>query len=271
MGLKIILFSQVWASPSTQEDKLVAKVGETYITLSQLEQATQDMEQQFSFFPEKERLARVLDRLIDINVLAKRAEEQNLLNDETIKIKIDFLKKRILHNSFFNRHIQTMVNDEDIKIRYQRERLMIKPKQEINARHILVKTKDQARAIIKELEEGKDFFELAKAKSIGSTGSKGGDLGFFGKGHMVPEFERAAFSLKPGEFTKSPVKSQFGYHIIKVEELRDVAPPTFEESKDKLRQLLLAEAYKKIVRESREAYKVQVLDETLKLLTFNQG
>src|SRR5690606_21794865 len=107
--------------------------------------------------------------------------------------------------------------------------------EEVNARHILVKTEDEAKAIISELDAGKDFAELAKAKSEDSNKSDGGDLGWFTKGRMVPEFEEAAFALEKGAYTKAPVKSQFGYHVIKLEDRRDVQPPAFEQVEPQIR------------------------------------
>lgn len=255
------LSPSVWA----QDSEVVAKIGDHEITRQQLEQAAQDMAQQFSSVPENERLARVLDGLIDINVLARRAQEGGLDQDTELKNRIDLLRKRALHNGFFAREIQSKVSDEDIKARYEAEFAKAKPQQEVNARHILVKTEDEAKAVIKELEGGADFSELAKSKSTGPSGPKGGELGFFGKGRMVPEFEAAAFVLKAGEFTKEPVKTQFGYHVIKVEEVRDAPLPTFESTKEQFRQLLLTEAYAKAVKAARETYKVEVLDKGLKL------
>ena len=91
--------------------------------------------------------------------------------------------------------------------------------QKVHAKHILVKTEQEANVILYDLKNGKDFDEVAKEKSLCPSGKKGGDLGWFGKNQMVKEFEKAAFELKPGELSK-PVKTQFGYHIIKVIEAK---------------------------------------------------
>ena len=141
----------------------------------------------------------------------------------------------------------------------------ITPQQEVSARHILVKTEEEAKVIIKDLEAGKDFIELAKEKSTGPSGPNGGDLGFFGPGRMVPEFEQAAFKLEKGAFTKEPVKTQFGFHIIRVDEKRDQPKPTYEQSKQQIRQLMLTEAYGKAIEQSRTEVGVELLDESLKL------
>ena len=115
------------------------------------------------------------------------------------------------------------MTDDEVKARYDEEIKKLPPQEEVHARHILVKTEAEAKDIIKQLDAGKDFAELAKEKSTDPNKSEGGDLGYFAKGRMVKEFEDAAFALKKGEYTKTPVKTQFGYHVIKVEDKRDRA------------------------------------------------
>ena len=128
-----------------------------------------------------------------------------------------------------------------------------------------MKTEEEAKAIIEEVKGGADFIELAKTKSTGPSGPQGGDLGFFGPGRMVPEFEKAAFALEAGGITDTPVKTQFGFHVIKVDEVRDTPLPTFEQSKEQLRQLVLTEAYAEAIKTGRESVGAEVLDDSLKL------
>jgi peptidyl-prolyl cis-trans isomerase C len=141
----------------------------------------------------------------------------------------------------------------DIKARYDKEVAATPPEEEISARHILVETEEEAKALITELDAGKDFAELAKEKSTGPSAGQGGDLGFFTKGRMVPEFEAAAFEITPGEYGKEPVKTQFGWHVIKVEERRETAPPAFEEVADQVRQLVYARALWRTYPQARSA------------------
>ena len=131
------------------------------------------------------------------------------------------------------------------------------------ARHILVKTEDEAKAIIKELDDGADFEATAKEKSTGPSGPNGGDLGFFGKGQMVPEFETAAFALDKGSFTKEPVQTQFGWHVIKVEDKRPQEKPKFEDVAAQLRQQLIRERYETVMAELKADTPVEILDPTL--------
>ncbi len=266
MSLALLGGFLVLASPSlAQDSKAIATVGNRTITNADLDQMVKDLAQQFQNFPEAERRARALDSLIDINVLAIKAENAGIDKDPEVLRRIALLKARALHNGYFQNKIQPGITDEALKARFDKEIGSTQAEQEVSARHILVKTKEEAEAIIKELEGGADFIELAKTKSTGPSGPKGGDLGFFGKGRMVPAFEKAAFAMKKGEFTKTPVASQFGFHIIKVDDKRNRPLPTFDSSKEQLRQVMMTEAYAKAVQAGRTSIGVKVLDDSLKL------
>ena len=138
------------------------------------------------------------------------------------------------------------------------------PVNEVHARHILVKTKEEATAIIKQLDGGAKFEDIAKEKSSDGSAAQGGDLGWFGPGQMVPEFEKAAFALEVGAYTKEPVQTQFGWHVIKVEDKRAQQPPAFEQVKDQIRSALLRDKYFALVKSARDAAKVEISDAELK-------
>jgi len=246
------------------ENKIIAKVGNLEITEMELTIAEAELRQQFEQVPAEQRRAAILSALIDIKLLANKAIDEGVDKDDRVKSQIDFLSARALHNQFFEKNIAESVSDEEVKARFDKEIAAAVPEQEVKARHILVKTVDEAKAIITELEGGKDFAELATEKSTGPTGPNGGDLGFFGKGQMVPEFDTAAFALGDGEFTKQPVQTQFGWHVIKREETRDRPLPTFEEAADAIRQILLREKYFATVLAAREELNVEIMDEQLK-------
>ena len=156
------------------------------------------------------------------------------------------------------------ITDEDTRARFDKELAAATPEVEVRARHILVKTLEEAKSIITQLDEGADFIALAKEKSTGPSGPNGGDLGFFGKGQMVPAFEAAAFELEAGAHTKQAVQTQFGFHVIKLEEKRDLAYPKFEEVSDSMRQVLLRERYLELVNAARADVEIEILDEELK-------
>jgi peptidyl-prolyl cis-trans isomerase C len=261
----LLLTGGFWSVASAQDSKVLAKVGERAVTAADVDQAAKDMAQQFQNFPEAERRARVLDSLIDFTTFAVLAEQAGLDQDEELKRRLVLLRARALHNDYFVKKIQSTVSDDMLKTRFDTETAKMKPEQQIKARHILVKTIEEANAIIEKLEGGADFAELAKTESTGPSGPKGGDLGTFGKGQMVPAFEEAAFSMEKGGYSKQPVKTKFGFHIIKVEDKLDQPLPTFEQSKDQLRQVMLTEAYAVAIKEGRDKLGVQWLDESLKL------
>lgn len=264
-GVAVIVIGATPNLVLAQDSPALAKIGDRTITSAELDQAAKDMAQQFQNVPEGERRARVLDSLIDFTTLSILAEEAGLDKDPELMRRLTLLRSRALHNDYFLKKIQPTVTEDMVKSRFETEVAQMTPQQQIAARHILVKTAEEAEAIIKELEGGADFAELAKAKSTGPSGPKGGDLGTFGKGQMVPEFETAAFALEKGAFSKEPVKTQFGFHIIKVEDKIDQPLPTFEQAKAQLEQVLMAEAYAEAVKAGREKVGVEVLDESLKL------
>ena len=157
------------------------------------------------------------------------------------------------------------VTDAEVKARYDEEVSKFGDNMEVHARHILVETEDEAKAIIAELKNGGDFAKIAgeKSKDPGSA-AQGGDLGYFSRGQMVPPFEEAAFNLEVGSITETPVKSDFGFHVIKVEDKRKQAPPAFDQVQARLRDLLIREKFAATLASLKEAAKIDVLDPTLK-------
>ena len=144
-----------------------------------------------------------------------------------------FLQQRALHGELVEKGVVDKVTDAEVRARYDQEIANTPPVNEVHARHILVKTKEEAEAIIKQLDGGADFEKLANEQTSDPSGkSSGGDLGWFGPGQMVPEFDKAAFALEVGKYTKEPVQTQFGWHVIKVEDKRAKQPPAFDEVKD---------------------------------------
>ena len=135
-----------------------------------------------------------------------------------------------------------------------------------SARHLLVATEEQCLALKTEIENGADFAAVASQHSSCPSGKNGGDLGSFGPGQMVPEFEKAAFALDVGAITQEPVQSQFGYHIIKVEDKRLQQPPPYEEVKDQMRSVVMRERYVELASKIRSDAEVDVQDPALKAL-----
>ena len=253
------------AAPPADPAKVVATVGGEPITEGDLAVAQEDFAQELAQVPEGERRRAVLSVLIDIKMMAEAGEKDGLDKSAEFTQRLALLRDRALRNEYFRVHVDEAVTEEQLKARYDAEIAKITPEDEIRASHILVETEDEAKAIIAELDKGADFATLAKEKSKDpGSGQMGGDLGFFGKGRMVPEFEQAAVALDVGQYTKTPVKSQFGWHVIKLVEKRKQPLPTFEQAKEQVRQIVMRETFMNVVDKLRADTPVEYLDESLK-------
>ncbi|MDX3927629.1 MAG: peptidylprolyl isomerase [Shinella sp.] len=245
-------------------DPVVAKVGGADIRQSELNLAMTGLDPQLANLPDEQKRVAALSAIIDVKLLAANAAKENLQDDADFKQRIAYLTDRELHNAYFKKHVVDAVTPDEVKARYDKEIASIEPQDEIRARHILVKTEDEAKAIIAELDAGKDFVELAKEKSTDPNKSEGGDLGYFAKGRMVPEFETAAFALEKGAYTKEPVKSQFGFHVIKLEDKRKQQPPALEQVESQVRQLVMRDKYVALLENAKAAASVEIEDPALK-------
>lgn len=266
-ALLVVALSTAVISPSfAQETKenVIARINGVEVTDRELALAEVDLLEQFAQVPADQRRAMILNALLDIKVLALAAEEAGLAEEANFKAQMAFNRARALHNSYFQTSALNAITDEEMKERYELEVKNFPVQKEVRARHILVEKEEDAKAIITELDGGADFVELAKTKSTGPSGSNGGDLGYFGRGQMVPEFETAVFALETGKYTSEPVKSQFGFHVIFKEDERDSEPPAFEQVEGQVRQALAREKYFQLTQDARAKFEVEVLDEELK-------
>ena len=252
------------ASAFAQEDAVVAKVGDLEILQSELDLAVANLDPQLQQLPDEQKRVAALSGAIDVKLLAQGAAEEGLAETEDFQKRMEYIKDRELHNSYFRKHVVDAVTDEEVKARYEKEIAALPKQEEVNARHILVKTEEEAKAVIADLDAGKDFAELAKAKSEDSNKDDGGDLGWFSKGRMVLEFEEAAFALEKGAYTKTPVQSQFGFHVIKLEDRRDVQPPALEQVEPQVRQLVMRDKYLALIEKAKAEQTVEIMDETLR-------
>jgi peptidyl-prolyl cis-trans isomerase C len=225
------------AQPPALKDPVVATVNGQPIRLSELEVAQQSLPPQYRTMPLQAVFPALLDRMIDSKLVVQEGKKNKVTDDPAFKRRMAFVEEQVLQDFWIQREIARLVTAEKLQKRYE-ERLKSMPaEEEVHARHILVATEDEAKALIAELKKGAAFDKLAKEKSTDkASGAEGGDLGWFKKSDMVKEFADAAFGLKKGELTETPVKSQFGYHVIKVEDRRQAPPPAFEELVDQLRE-----------------------------------
>jgi peptidyl-prolyl cis-trans isomerase C len=238
---------------------VLAKVNGAEIRQSDLALAEEELGPSLAQMDPSTKRENVLAFLIDMKIVAKAAEDKKIENNEDFKKRLAFTRNRLLMDSLLATEGKAATTDEAMKKVYEEASKQITGEAEVHARHILVESEDDAKAVAAELKKGADFAELAKKKSKDPGASDGGDLGFFTKDQMVPEFSAVAFTLEPGKIS-DPVKSQFGWHIIKVEEKRNRQAPAFEQVKPQIETYVTRKAQADYVAKLREAAKVERLD-----------
>src|SRR5215467_14419128 len=247
------------AGPVRAEDKVLAKVNGSEIRQSDVALAEEELGPSLAQMDPATKSENVLSFLIDLKIVSKAAEDKKVADSDDFKKRLAFTRGRLLMDSLLAQEGKAATTDEAEKKVYEDAAKQIAGEQEIHARHILVETEDEAKTIKADLDKGADFAELAKKKSKDPGASDGGDLGFFTKDQMVPEFSAVAFSLDPGKVS-DPVKSQFGWHIIKVEEKRNRKPPEFDQVKGQIETYVTRKAQAEYVGKLREAAKIERMD-----------
>ena len=204
-------------------------------------------------------LAYVVEQAIASKLVSDEARKEGLANDPLVKKRMKQVEDTLLVEAWTHKHLAMNISDDQVKKKYDEIAAQFKPQEELHAHHIVVETEDQAKAIIADLQTGGVFEDIAKTKSKDASAQNGGDLGFFVRGRMVPEFADAAFALKNGEITTTPVKTQFGYHIIRADERRQTTlPPLDDNSKNFIRQQMAKDVVDKQVGEMRSKAKVDI-------------
>ncbi len=259
-----VMAAQGSALAQDAADPVIAKVGGAEVHQSELDLALTGLDPQLAQLPDEQKRAAALSGLIDVKLLAKDADKEGLQNDEAFKKRIAYLTERELHNAYFKKHVVDAVTADEVKARYDAEIAKIPPQEEVKARHILVKTEDEAKAVIKDLDAGKNFADLAKEKSTDPNKSEGGDLGYFTKDRMVPEFSEAAFKLEKGKYTTAPVKTQFGFHVILLEDKRMQPPPPLDQVEPQVKQLVMRDKYIDLLTKAKTEAGVDITDPALK-------
>ena len=249
------------ATTETKPDpnQVVAKVNGTDITRQEVIDSAVDLPEQIRsqidlVFPQ------LLNRYIGLKLLGDKGRAEDLANDPEVKKLMSDYETQAIRQVFVTRYLKQQVTDEAIKARYEKKLKDNPPPEEVRAAHILVKTEDEAKALIEQLKGGADFAQLAKDKSEDKgSGANGGELGWFAKDVMVKEFADAAFAMKPNEVSQTPVKSQFGYHVIKLEERRTQPAPTLDSQREQIRAELSEETVQALVQTLRKEANVEIL------------
>ena len=245
--------------PDEAQDPEVARVDGEPIFMSQVLEfaATLPVEYQAQF---EQVLPFIIDRLIEFRLLDRAAEGTGLAEDEEVKARVAQLTINVVREIYLQRYVAGEITDAALQARYEAHLAENPPAEEVSARHILVESEEDARAIIAELDAGGDFATLATDRSTGPSATQGGDLGYFTDGQMVPAFSEAAFALEPGSYTPDPVETQFGWHVIFVEDRRLQAAPAFEELEGQLSEELQRAAIDTLLADLRAGAEIEVLN-----------
>ncbi len=241
----------------------VARVNGMDITEAELAFAEAEVGAEIAGLPEESRRRVLVEYLVEAHLFAEAAEKAKLGEGKAFEDRLAYYKLRALRDAFYETKVRDAVTDEQAKAIYDEQVSKLTPEEEVRARHILMKTEAEAKDIAEQIKKGADFVELAKKSSDGPSAQSGGDLGYFSRGQMVKTFEDAAFALEKGQVS-APVQTEFGWHIIKLEDKRPRPLPTFEEVKEQLTASLIQNKLRTVVQDLRASAKVEIVDEELK-------
>jgi peptidyl-prolyl cis-trans isomerase C len=239
-GASLVALALV-ASPvlvRAQDDPVVARVNGTDVRQSDLAMAEEDLGSNIPQMTPEAKREYLITFMGDMLLVAKAAEAKKIADSNEFKQKLAYTRTKLLMENYLQSEAKAAVTDAELRKVYEEAVGQMRTETEVHARHILVETEDEAKAVVAELKKGADFAELAKAKSKDPGSADGGDLGYFTRDQMVPEFSEVAFRLAKGDLS-DPVKSQFGWHVIKVEDKRTRQPPEFEKVKDQLENFVV--------------------------------
>jgi peptidyl-prolyl cis-trans isomerase C len=254
--LALPLVAALLLSAAPVRAQTVATVNGEAITEAEVKLALEDLATQLGNIPEDKQRDVALDFLIEVKLAAQAAKKDKLDQSAEFTAKLNYARDRIMMERLLSREGEKAAGDAALKKFYDDQVAQLKPIEEVRARHILVEQEDDAKKIHARVKGGEDFAKVAAevSKDPGS-GQQGGDLGYFSKERMVPEFAEAAFAMKAGDIS-APVKSQFGWHIIKLEDRRNRPVPAFADVKDRLAQALVQKAQNELVEKLKKDAKI---------------
>jgi peptidyl-prolyl cis-trans isomerase C len=258
LALAAFLLGPITA-PRAEDDPVVARANGVDIRQSDLTLAEDEVGSSMPQMPPEQKRDYLITYLADVIVLSQAAEQQKLGDRDDVKHRVALERNKVLMETLLQDTGHAAITDDAMHKVYDEAVKQMPPEQEVHARHILVPTEDEAKAIEAQLKKGADFAALAKEKSKDPGAAEGGDLGWFTKDQMVPEFAEVAFKLDKGQIS-DPVKTQFGWHIIKVEDKRTKPTPTFDEVKGQLENYVAHRAQADLVQKIRSAANIERLD-----------
>ncbi len=245
---------------SDASDPVVATVNGMKIHMSDIQAAAQTVPQQIQQLPANQLFPLLVNQEVDRKALLIAAKGEKLDKKPDVAAAMQDAANIKLENMYVQEHIRAAINDDTVKAAYQANYVNKPQPQQVQARHILVKTQDEANAIIDQLNKGADFATLATKDSIDPGAKNGGELGWFAQNEMVPAFANAAFALQPGQYTKTPVQTQFGWHVILCEGKRTAPVPALADVQDQIRQNLADAAIKATLDDVRSKVKVALFN-----------
>jgi peptidyl-prolyl cis-trans isomerase C len=243
-----LIVAQPMAQTAEPGGGIVVTVDGVPITEADLSIANDEFADQLSRVPIDQRRDTLIDLLVHIRLAAKAAQANGIAAEPDIAARMNLVRDRVLYSEFLNRIFDKEVTEEAARKLFADEQANAKAAYEYHVRHILVPTEKEAKEVLDALAKGDDFAKLAADKSVDpGSASQGGDIGFIAAGDTVEPFEKAAFALEVGQYTKAPVESQFGFHIIRLDEKREAPAKTFEEEAPRLQQDLVRNAFDKAI------------------------
>lgn len=256
----VLAQGQPAAKKPPADDPVVASVNGKPIYRSAVIDFYGQLPPQMAQIPLEQILPGIINELAARKLLGEAAEKSKLADTPAVKAQLQAAREQVLQQAYLDRQVKTEVTDAKLRARYAELIKQQPPQEEVHARHILAATEADANAALAEVKKGADFTEVSKKRSTGPTAATGGDLGFFTKDKMVPEFAEAAFKLQPGQVTEAPVKTQFGWHIIKVEARRKAEAPKFEDVRTQVYEIMSGEVVEKLVADLRKDAKIEQYD-----------
>ncbi len=243
---------------SDPNDPVVARVNGEPIRESEVTSFYEALPPDFRQIPQALVQEQLIERLVERKLVAAAAVEAGVQETDAFKKRMAEQRENVLQEIYLNEAIEDRMTEDRIATAYDAIVADFEPSPEIKARHILVDTEEEAVAVIAELDAGADFAELAAEKSIGPSAERGGDLGYFTDGTMVEPFSNAAFAMQPGSYSKEPVQTEFGYHVILVEESRDSSPAPLEEVEPEIRRRETGTIYSEIIADLRKDAEIEI-------------
>ena len=243
-----------------RENPLLARVNGEEIRWTDIVESARGLPEQYRsqievIFPA------LLERLIDVRLIAWAGRQAGLAEDEAVRRQVAEFEDRLISETFIRREVAERITLEMVRARYDAYAAGLAARAEVRARHILLDNEEDAKAVIAALDAGADFAELVQERSLGPGAEQGGDLDYFTRNNMTPAFADAAFELEAGEYSRTPVKTAFGWHVIKVEDRRAEEPTGFLEMRARLQEEMARETMDELLRGLRERAEIELYPE----------